>query len=127
MISQQQFPEDKDILNSNSDNNNLTWTPPPEQWNQSNNNDSNNNATSNSLSSSLLVDSGANSILTPPSDFLSETSLDDIASDEFWNVLHNGRNNNHLGNSSLIGGGGLSDGLNEDENDSGLGISVENK
>ncbi|CAG8613862.1 12258_t:CDS:2 [Funneliformis caledonium] len=75
-----------------------------------------------------------NTMLTPPmqpSDFFSETSLDDIASDEFWNVLHNETNNHHLGNSSIINDSGLSDGLNGNENECdfgevGLGISVEN-
>ncbi|CAG8752275.1 10840_t:CDS:1, partial [Funneliformis mosseae] len=73
-------------------------------------------------------------MLTPPmqpSDFFSETSLDDIASNEFWNVLHNETNNHCLGNSSIINDSGLSDGLNGNENESdfgevGLGISVEN-
>lgn len=122
MMSPQQFYDqidNKNILNSNNDNNNLAWTPPSE-WNQSNNNHDNN------INSSSLLNSGVNTLLTPPSDFLSETSLDDITDDGFWHVLHN-ENNNHLGNSPLIDGSGLSDGLNENENEDGLGISIENK
>ncbi|RIA87711.1 hypothetical protein C1645_273144 [Glomus cerebriforme] len=130
LISEQQFYDPLDnkiVLNSTNDNNNLAWTPPqsaiPEQWNRSNNHHDNNV----NSSSSLLDSGGASTMLTPPSDFLSETSLDDITDDGFWNVLNNENNIHHLGNSSLINGSGLSDGLNGDENEGGLGISIENK
>jgi hypothetical protein len=123
MISPPQYYDqidNKNILNSNNDNNNLAWTPPQSEWNQSNNNHDNN------IDSSSLLNTGVNTLLTPPSDFLSETSIDDITDDGFWHVLHT-ENNNHLGNSPLIDGSGLSDCLSGNENDDGLGISIENK
>ncbi|GBB96123.1 hypothetical protein RclHR1_02690008 [Rhizophagus clarus] len=119
MISPQQFYDqidNKNILNSGNDNINLAWTSPQSEWSQSNNDLDN-------IDSSLL-NSGVNTLLTPPSDFLSETSLEDITDDGLWHVLHN---ENHLGNSPLIDGSGLSDGLNGNENEDGLGISIENK